>query len=205
MGGHGRDVWNREWPILSWRGGEGDASLEKVFNYATGEGKAAVAWYGESRKRKKSWVFRLRSGAAAMASIAALLPIASQIFPASQIPPAWTTVALALGAGFLGIDRYLGLSSGWMRYVKAEQKIARLQQRFQFDWEERQAQIAGPPESADITELLEIASTFIGQLKDVIEKETDAWILDFKKSLAVLDKALQTRPEEEDKATDIAV
>ena len=129
----------------------------------------------------------------------------AQIFPNGGIDPAWTTVALAIGAGCLAIDRYLGLSSGWMRYVKSEQKAAALLQRFQFEWETKRTGIADPPGVEMVKELLGIASAFIGKLKELIERETDAWILDFQKSLALLDKALRSKTGDEDEDTDVNI
>lgn len=71
--------------------------------------------------------------------VAAVLPVISELTITAGKPavaPGWAAVALAGAAACVGLDRYLGFSSGWMRFMTAEQQLARQRQAFEYAWNE---------------------------------------------------------------------
>ena len=62
----------------------------------------------------------------AIATVAGILPLMSQLAGASIIPPALASIALALGVALLALDRYFGFSRAWMRYVTTDLRIQKL-------------------------------------------------------------------------------
>ena len=70
------------------------------------------------------------------------------------IDPAWASVALALAAALVALDRYFGASDAWMRYMTAEMQIARLRQDFEYEWNIARAHGRREPAELDEVELL---------------------------------------------------
>jgi low affinity Fe/Cu permease len=62
-----------------------------------------------------------------MVAVAGVLPVLSQILDAGSsgivIQPAWATVALAIAAALIVLDRFFGFSSAWARYMVTGQAI----------------------------------------------------------------------------------
>jgi hypothetical protein len=130
--------------------------------------------------------------------IAAVLPMLSQIFTDAngqpQIEPAWASVVLAVAAGLVGLDRYFGASDAWMRFMTAEQQIARLRQGFEYEWNIARAKAADPPTDDDVEALLHLARALVAGVGDAIAAETNNWVTDFRGHLQTAEQALQAPP-----------
>jgi hypothetical protein len=182
---------------LAWGGGQDADTLKKIFEHATGSARQAILWYLDRKGQKKHAAKYLRIGAILAAAVAGILPILSQLYTAngqSVIQPAWASVALALGATCVLIDRFFGCSTGWMRCIATELRLSQSLYEFQIDWEiERTRWRDGKPSPEEIQMMLTRAKAFVVQLNTIVQDETNSWIDEFQTTLKQLDDATRAK------------
>jgi hypothetical protein len=130
--------------------------------------------------------------------MAGVIPVISEIYKNSDtcaIPASWATVALAFGAFFIAIDRFLGCTSGWIRYIRSSQKLSLLQTEFRMDWEKlRMSLQKNPADDSGIQNGMELCRDFLKDVYTVVKSETDQWAQDFQKSLAEFEEKGKSKP-----------
>jgi SMODS and SLOG-associating 2TM effector domain 2 len=176
---------------LNWSLDQRSKSLSSVFDHATAFSRDAEQWYARKRSAKRRYGRALRVGSILLGALAAVIPIVSEIYPtgAGAIAPGWSAVALAAAATFVGLDRYFGFSSAWMRYMAAELKLAQVRTSFEYMWQLKRATTADPPTDDDLAILLEDAHTFVSTVNELISEETRAWITEFRTALTATEHA----------------
>jgi SMODS and SLOG-associating 2TM effector domain 2 len=169
------------------------ASLSAVFAHAVRVSSAAQAWYAEKRPSKRAWGRTLRVLAILLGAAGAVLPIVAEITSTSGKPaiaPGWATVALTMAVACVGLDRYFGFSSGWMRFMAAEQRLVRQRHDFEYRWNETPAALADDLTDADVSTLLSLAHANVPAVQEIITGETAEWLTDFRGALAEAERSL---------------
>ncbi|MDA0161891.1 SLATT domain-containing protein [Solirubrobacter ginsenosidimutans] len=187
------DIARSDLPELDWGAAERAASLSKVYVHAQGLAVASERWYAANRPPKRVAGRVLRVLALLLGTAAALLPILSEIFTTGDKPafaPGWASVALVIAAALIAVDRYLGASNAWMRYMTAETQIANLRQEFEYAWNIERTRTASPPTDAEVAVLLGLARKLVADVNDVVAAETGTWISDFRGSLQSTEQGL---------------
>jgi len=178
---------------LSWASHERTISLEKVFKYVSGEAQRAVTWYLSKKKSKRIWARSLRLSAIVATTFAGLIPLLSQIFTSNGIPiisPAWASVALLVAAAHVGLDKFFGFSSAWIRFLTTELQIRSALQEFQLDWEIQKAHLKGTdPNDEQVEGMLSRCKAFLSQINVVLDNEMTAWKQEFQSALKQIDDA----------------
>jgi len=163
---------------LSWTPDERLGSLEKVCRHVSGEAYHAIAWYLDKKRPKRIGARALRLGAIVATTVAGIIPLLAQISTSNgqpQIAPARASVALVLAVALVGLDRFLGLSSAWMRFLTTEIQIRNTLQAFQLDWEIQRASWKGAaPSDAQVQEMLGRCKVFLVQVNALMEQEMAA-------------------------------
>jgi SMODS and SLOG-associating 2TM effector domain 2 len=135
----GREFRHERLPELKWGSAvEVRESLESLFAHSVNHAEKAIQWYIDHKGRKKVGGMALRAGAIVCLAVAGILPLLTQIFVEEGSPiiaPAWASVALALGLALVGLDRFFGFSSSWMRYTQTQLRLEGLLGAFTFEWE----------------------------------------------------------------------
>ena len=111
---------------LKWTQDDATESLEKLYQFANNECKRAIDWYFNKKRSKRIAGYASRVGAILALAVSGLIPILGEIYKTNDIPsisPAWATVALAIVAIFVALDRLGGYTSGWVRYVRTGQTL----------------------------------------------------------------------------------
>jgi len=176
-------------PNLDWSG-KSDEALSKVYAYVVALSVGTIAWYQTRRGPKRSWGVFLRVGALVATAAAGFVPLSEDLI-SIDIPGAWTTVLVA-GAGMLvSIDSLAGHTSGWVRYMLAQQKVERLRDVFVLEW--NALRVAG----ADAKGMLTRAQTFAAAVGKVTEDETQEWATEFQNALKQMERARRTAAEAE--------
>jgi hypothetical protein len=180
---------------LDWSPDKREASLTRVFEHATGLCRDAEGWYGKRRGYKRHWGRALRMGAILLAAAAAVLPVVIEITKkssgATSISPAWSSIGLALSALLVALDRLLGFSSAWMRFMTTQLRLGRLRHDFEYAWQ--QGRLAADLDSeADVKGLIALACQFVLAVDDALADETTGWIGEFRTSLAQTERGLQS-------------
>jgi hypothetical protein len=185
---------------LSWKEEDRAASLQAVFDQVQGKTLDAIDWYIARKALRSTLSQLLRLGAICFATIGGVVPLlrAAELWPKS-LPGEMGQigyVAFAFAAGCVAIDRFFGLSSAWMRWMTTALTLQRMLAEFQLDWSLMQVRLAGrPPGQHEVEQMLLRIKEFRGAVMQVIERETQSWVVEFQSNLAELHKVAQARTE----------
>jgi hypothetical protein len=165
--------------------------LQELYLRIVEKGHEAMRWYARQKEGNKQWGRRFRVVALLLGALASITPIIVQMFPPDQGYQKWSVLAsifAALGATCVGLDRYSGASSGWMRYVSSYQEISSRMETLQFGWARLALSSPGLSKEQRLTALLDLLQGFILSVNEVIKQETQEWMAEFKGNLALLEQ-----------------
>ena len=110
-----------------------EAALTQLYRYAEGRAIEATDWYLQDKRGKRIWSRGLRLLAIVLVTAGGLQPLLDAAAPGPS-RTAWGYVLLALAAACIGLDRFFGISSGWMRSMTTAQALERRLEQLQYDW-----------------------------------------------------------------------
>ncbi|MFH9981793.1 SLATT domain-containing protein [Streptomyces sp. NPDC017179] len=175
------DLTGRPFPLGDW--GEPAQRLDELYRWVERGALQTVAWYLGERVWKRRGARALRVGAAAGAVTGAALPLLDLTGAAGGAAP-WGYVALLLCVACVGIDRYFGVTAGWMRDVATAQAVQRRLQALQFDWaSENVREVLGPAEgtAGEAAErCLGVLRRFSEDVTELVRTETADWMVEFR-------------------------
>lgn len=187
------DLAGRPFPLGDW--GEPAQRLDELYRWVEAGALRTTEWYLVDRVWKRRTGRVLRGGAALGVAAGATLPLLDLT---EMVPGAagWGYLSLLLGAACLAVDRYFGVTSGWMRNVATAQAVQRRLQRLQFDWaSESVREILGPTEgtaSEAAERCLGVLRSFSEDVTELVRSETADWMREFAGAPAPL--VLQSLP-----------
>jgi hypothetical protein len=189
---------------LDWT--QPDDALKKVHDFVVNNGTGAINWYQNRRQPKRLWGAVLRFGALIATAGAGFVPLSANLGIGAAavgnapggIDSVWSTVLVGLAGLLVSIDVLGGYTSGWVRYMLAQQKVERCQDAFLLEW--NALRVAGTPPAG----MLDRAKTFLLAVGKIIDDETREWAMDFQNALKELDKA-RLKAEETERAGAITV
>ncbi|MEU6007260.1 SLATT domain-containing protein [Streptomyces sp. NPDC047453] len=174
------DLTGRPFPLGDWS--EPAQRLDELYRWVERGALQTVAWYLGERVWKRRGARALRAGAAAGAVTGAALPLLDLTGAADGVAP-WGYVALLLCVACVGIDRYFGVTAGWMRDVATAQAVQRRLQALQFDWaSENVREVLGPAEgtAGEAAErCLGVLRRFSEDVNELVRTETADWMVEF--------------------------
>jgi SMODS and SLOG-associating 2TM effector domain 2 len=185
-GGHGGpgDLRPRAFPAGDW--GEPAERLEALYRWAEQRALGTAQWYLRDRVRKRWCARGLRLAVVVLTAVGAALPLLA-LATRHAAAGAWGWVALVAAAGCAAVDRWFGLTSGWIRDVGTAQAVERRLEAFQFDWaSESIREVLGPAEgtaSEAAERCLGVLRRFCEDLSETVRAETTEWVLEFRPSL----------------------
>ncbi|MGW1539132.1 SLATT domain-containing protein [Streptomyces sp. NPDC002309] len=193
------DLAGRSFPLGDWA--EPALRLDELYRWVERGALDTAAWYLADRVWKRRQARVLRCGAAAGAVTGAALPILDLTGVVGGVAP-WGYLALLLGASCVAVDRYFGVTSGWMRDVATAQAVQRRLQALQFDWAaESVREVLGPTEgtAGEAAErCLGVLRRFSEDVTELVRTETTDWMGEFRSGPALgIQSALASggRPE----------
>jgi hypothetical protein len=195
---------------LAWDDASREESLEKVRRQLVEDARVAADWYAGGRRRKKQFGLLSRFLAIVLVAVAGLFPIFVSIPvttdpPADTLSPLWASLAVGLAALLVGLDRFMGWSSGWIRYITAELAIRGVLRDFEIDWQVRRAAWHGnAPTAEQVAELLAVGREFALRVHTLVAEETAAWATEFQANLRQLDDAVRAAEVEQRTARESA-
>lgn len=181
------DLTGRAFPPGNW--GEPAERLDELYRWVERGALDTAAWYLAGRTWKRRGAMVLRVGTAAGAMCGATLPLLELTGMAGGVAR-WGYLALMLAGACLGIDRFFGVTSGWMRDVATAQAVQRRLQVLQFDWaSEGVREVLGPAEgtageAAD--RCLGMLRRFSEDVTELVRTETADWMMEFRTGSAPL-------------------
>ena len=189
------------WTPPSWQPDQVQTCLDSMRQYVEDDVEGAIHWY-YAKKPWKAWASQLLKLLTLLATgLGGLLPIVSAtgIF-SSGLPEAQRQLrnlqvnqigyfCFGLAAAFLAFDKYFGYSTGWMRYITTAMSLETALRNFRLDWARTTSGLAGAPPSGAILEtLLQKIQDFCAAARTLVEKETQAWVMEFQTNLSQLEK-----------------
>ena len=181
------DLTGRTFPLGDW--GEPAERLDELYRWVEDGALQTASWYLRDRVWKRRGARILRSGAAAGAVAGAALPLLDLAGAAHGVAP-WGCLALLLGVACVGIDRFFGVTSGWIRDVATAQAVQRRLQALQFDWaSESIREVLGPAEgtaSEAAERCLGVLRRFAEDVTELVRTETTDWMVEFRTGSAPL-------------------
>ncbi len=183
---------------------ETEVALKGLFDYVESRAQEQIQWYW----RKKVWKARiswsLRFIVILLSTLGALVPIIKATFP-----PITTSydfgqagyLLIAIAAGCVGLDRFFGYSSGWIRYVTTAMAIEKSLEEYRMEWARMTAKAGEHPPDADLVDgLIQLSKAFILSVRVLVEQETKVWATEFQSNLAQLEADLKSRADAAQKA-----
>ncbi len=136
-------------------------------------------WYRRAR-RWHSFLSRfIRSIAIILFAIGALYPILVPQIGQSASAKNYGYISLAVGGLILLLDKYLGVSTGYIRFYLAELEIKKNTSDFSLNWEMEISKVANPMENDSIVNLLMLLKNFQQVVYSIIQTETNTWATEF--------------------------
>lgn len=193
------DIKSKPLQALVWDASAILACLEQLVIHAIAEAETAIDWYLGAKRSKQLMARWLRAGAILLTATAGAIPILTQIYATDGKPafsPAWASFALAVAATLVGLDRFFGFSSAWIRYITTEMRIRRVLQGFRLDWETDKATWKGqPPNDEQTQRVLARVKSFVLEVATIVETETNAWAEEFQSTLKQIEEAAKAKTE----------
>jgi hypothetical protein len=121
-----------------------------------------------------------------------VLTVGAGLVPlAPGVDPKWSTVMLTVAGLFVSVDLLAGHTSGWVRYMLAQQKVERARDSFLLEWN------ALKVAKTDAAGMLELAKTFLLAVGKIVDDETQEWAVEFQSALKEMEKARKAEAESE--------
>ncbi|MEU6810387.1 SLATT domain-containing protein [Streptomyces sp. NPDC046831] len=175
------DLAGRPFPHGDW--GEPAERLDELYRWVERGALDTVAWYLADRTWKRRGARVLRGGAAVGAVAGAALPLLDLTGAVGGVAP-WGYLALLLSVACVGVDRFFGVTSGWIRDVAAAQAVQRRLQALQFEWaSESVREVLGPAEgtaSEAAERCLGVLRRFSEDVTELVRAETADWMVQFR-------------------------
>ena len=176
---------------LRWDAASVETSLAAVYSRAIDSAQSAIAWYLKAKRPKQLQARVMRGASIALVALAGIIPMLAQV-TRGTIAPMWASIALALAAAAIALDRFFGYSSAWMRYITTELHLRQMLDDFQLGWEtERAAWRGAAPTEDQLQRALTRCTTFVSQVNGLVRDETNLWVATFQESLKQLDETMK--------------
>ena len=130
---------------LKW--GDLDAaanSIQELYSVVHHKAQMVGRWYMEKRKAGKHAAQWLRGLAASFAALGSVVPLLALVWPNAVRSDIGYILFVAAGACLL-LNRSLGISSSWIRYVTTAFHITTALEDFQLQWAQVMAKMGGKP------------------------------------------------------------
>ena len=188
---------------LSWKEIDIDGSLVTLRRYVESEAQRQIDWYYAKRQRKASVSTALRFSAILLFVLGGLVPI----LKATLTPDAVSHLGfdfgqvgyllIAIAAGCVGMDRFFGYSTGWIRYITAALALEKSLEEFRLEWARHIARLRGiAPTEIELDQLILTCETFTLAVRNQVEQETHAWVAEFESNLSQLERDLQATADD---------
>ncbi|WP_089100039.1 SLATT domain-containing protein [Streptomyces hyaluromycini] len=175
------DLTGRAFPLGDW--GEPAERLDELYRWVERGALETAAWYLADRVWKRRGARALRCGAAVGAVLGAALPLLDLTGVVGGVAP-WGYLSLLMAVSCVGVDRFFGVTSGWIRDMATAQAVQRRLQVLQFDWaSESVREVLGPAEgtASEASErCLGVLRRFSEDVTELVRTETADWMVEFR-------------------------
>lgn len=176
-------------PRPSWEPDRAADSLVALYEWACAHTLTAVHWYLHKKSVKAKASRRLRLAAIVLVTAGGAFPVLVSTFNQDDALLGVGYLLLGAAAGCVAIDRFFGISTGWMRYLSTELTLQRELQRFHVDWAKLSARVGPTLSAVEIDAHLTLLGDFVDRVSEEMAAETKAWVEEFRGNLTELTTA----------------
>lgn len=169
-------------------------ALENIKKACMKDVKKEESWYASFRSWHSFFSRGIRVLSLLLFSVGLIIPM---------LPVGWLSndtkfgyLSLAIGGFFLLLDRYLGVSSGYVRFYVAELDIKKSTAEFQDNWNIEIAKAQPDITAEQVTILLEMVKTFRTSVFKTVQAETALWATEFQTQTSELYEMFRKKQEE---------
>jgi hypothetical protein len=178
-------------PITS--GGKADLKdyLGKIYNFAVENAEKNIKWYTLAAVPNKRNGRAFRFLAILFVAVAGIVPLVITALPDGVISSKLVDISyifIGIAAFLIGVDKFFGFSSSWMRYITTQMALETLLAKFRYDWAIESVK-AGDKLDADACKpLLIIVKNFAADVQSKMENETAQWATELRNNLTDAEK-----------------
>jgi len=99
-----------------------------------------------------------------------------------------TYILIGIAAFLIGVDKFFGFSSSWMRFVTTQIALETLLAKFRYDWAIESVKACGKLDTDACKPLLILAKNFAADVQSKIENETAQWATELRNNLTETEK-----------------
>ena len=159
--------------------------LDVLYLHVEGKAREMIGWYLTHKRTPALWSQGLRFLAIVSAGFGGLCPLLQSFDPHfNQLG----YVSLGLVAAFVGVDKFFGFSSAWMRYMLMQIRLQKKFAEFQLEWLKRRSFVDKDLSKEQAEVLFGFLQAFQVDLLAEVEQETQSWVAEFQSNLVQLDK-----------------
>jgi hypothetical protein len=184
------DTGRSDLPSSAWAGADAAAALTKAYELADAHAASAADWYTNAMKWRGRSARTIRLVALVFFGLGSVIPIAKSFLQKLPLTFEWNDVgyvSLAIGAGLLGFDYFFGISSAYTRFVTTGIALRNARLRFQTDWLVLLSESGGLKADA-LKPFVDRLKEFVATTLQLVDRETQEWVAEFRSSLAELEK-----------------
>lgn len=173
-----------------------NTTIQEIYNRAIKIVDERIAWYQRKSavNGKLSKSFRLIT--IIFGGIGILCPLFDSLSLLGVTDGTFSKLGyifFGLAGIFLILDRFYGWSTGWMRFMSTLLRLEKLKRQFELKWLNETFIKTQENSTARNEELAQIILTFINDVDNEVERETDIWVQEFQTSLAALEQFVNNK------------
>jgi hypothetical protein len=179
--------------------------LEEIYAALVVKAETAMGWYETRQQQKKRGAHYTRGFAIVLGAITAVMPSIIALLPdrvtwhtvtfvSIRLNPLATVTGVAAATMIL-LDKFYGYSSSWMRYVTTYQEIQANLEEFRINWRKQILKLNSnaPPTDEQVIAVFDFLAAFLQSINDSVRNETQAWVAEFRGTLADIDKTVEAQ------------
>jgi hypothetical protein len=183
-------------PSLLSEPGVEEKDLKALRKEVETQARETINWYIKRKGSRAAGSKFLRISAILLIFAGGLSPILQGIDWIKLQDCQYGYIALALAAACIAIDKFMGFSSSWMRYMTTAITLQKVLADFQTDWILIWSEVTNDtPTGEQQRKLLQRIKDFRLRLLTEIERETQMWTHEFQSNLALMESVTKTQQE----------
>jgi hypothetical protein len=165
--------------------------LEKIYNFAVGNAEKNIKWYTDAAMPNKRNGRAFRFLAILFVAVAGIVPLVITALPDGIISSKLVDISyifIGIAAFLIGVDKFFGYSSSWMRYITTQMALETLLAKFRYDWAIESVKASGKLDADACKPLLILVKNFASDVQSKMENETAQWATELRNNLTETEK-----------------
>ena len=165
---------------------------EALYYFVETKAIEAIEWYLRNKRMKCRFSQWIRFGAILSLAVGGMFPIIAGLGAGIQYSQ-YGYVFIAFAAALIGLDKFFGFSTAWIRFMSTQIALQKLLAEMQMTWSaygltHKHAEPENPATAEDQKKIIQTLTQFRLDIVSMVEHEMKIWVEEFQSNLAVLDR-----------------